>query len=173
MKAFRQVILSALLTLGAFTSVVFYTSCKNKCGSITCQNGGTCSDNKCSCPTGYYNNACQSAWDDPLIGTYHCSRSGCSPAVIGVNAWTSTITKNSVYSGYTINISNFDNSNTIVTGTVDSAIGGINHIVVAPAPGTFGVNATGTYENGVIKLQFTTASSTGAGYSCNMELVKQ
>ncbi len=174
MRAHRHILVTTLITLCAFGSVL-YTSCKSKCGSTTCQNGGICKDNKCVCVlgSGYSGSSCQNGWSDPVIGTYKCTRSNCYPAVTGVNAWTSAITKSSVNSGFTINISNFDNSNSIVTGTIDSAIGGVNKILISPPAGTYGINASGTYSNGVMTLHFTTASSVGPGYTCDMTLTKQ
>ncbi|MCW3122144.1 MAG: hypothetical protein JWQ38_1636 [Flavipsychrobacter sp.] len=173
MKTIRNILTTTLLTLFAFGSVV-YTSCKNKCGSTTCQSGGVCVDNKCVCPTGYSGTSCQTGWSDASIGTYNCVRSNCAPARVGATTWVSTVVKSGTNGGYTINITNFDNNNITVEGTIDSAIGGVNKIKVTPPSGSSGINATGTYTNGVISLHFTTASSVGgAGYSCNMTMTKQ
>jgi hypothetical protein len=92
---------------------------------------------------------------------------------VPAGAWVSSVTKNSVNGGYTINISNFDNSNTTITGSIDSAIGGVNKITISPASGSGGINARGTYSNGEIDLVFTTASVGGPGYTCNMVMKKQ
>ena len=91
----------------------------------------------------------------------------------GGNAWVSSVTKSSVNGGYMINISNFDNSNTTISGKIDSAIGGVNKIIVSPAAGSNGINASGTYSNGVITLHFTTSSVGGPGYTCDMTMKKQ
>ena len=165
MRSFISSVLVVLLSVGG---IVWLSSCKNKCGSTTCQNGGTCSDNKCVCPTGYTGNACETASDAQTIGTYNCTRSNCSPAVAGVNTWKSSITSVSG-NGYEVNISNFDNSNTTVVATVDTA----NNITIVPATGTYGVAATGKYANDTMKLQFTTSSAVGSGYRCDMTLVKE
>jgi hypothetical protein len=153
----------------ALFSAVLYSSCTNKCGSTTCQNGGTCTNNKCVCPTGYSGNSCQTAWSDEFIGTYNCSRSTCSPSVAGVNSWQSAITKSSTNGGYTIAISNFDNSNTTQTATVDS-VGGLR---IAPVAGSYGVSATGNWASSAITIYFTTYVSGGTGYHCTMTLVKE
>ena len=162
--------MTTLLTVAVFSSVL-YTSCnKNKCGNTTCANGGTCSSSLCVCPTGYSGNSCQTGWSDPFIGTYKCSRNNCSPAVTGDTAWISAITKASTNSGYTINISNFDNSNITIVATVDSN----QHIAISTAPPSYGVNANGTYLNGKINLNFTTSSIGGVGgYTCKMVLTKE
>ena len=164
--------LSVAATLGIFSAAVV-SSCKNKCGSTTCQNGGTCTDNKCVCPTGYSGNSCGSGWSDITIGTYNCVRSGCKPAVEGDSTWQSSITKNSVNGGYSINISRFDNSNFTVTATVDSNINGVSNVLISPATGTTGINATGTFSNNVMTLNFTTSATGGVGgYTCKMVMTK-
>ncbi len=159
--------------LSAFGSVL-YTSCKNKCGSTTCQNGGTCQDNSCTCPTGYSGNSCQTGWSDPAIGTYNCTRSNCVPASTGANTWISAVTKSGTNGGFTINITNFDATGKTLVANIDSAIGGVNKIVVSQPAGSYGINATGTCSGETINLHFTTSSpSGGAGYACNMVMVKQ
>jgi len=179
LKSFRQILIAATLTLGAFTAVL-YTSCKNKCGGTTCQNSGTCSDNVCICPEGYSGNACQTGWSTACIGTYNCTRENCTPAVTGVKTWQSAITADATNGGYTIDISNFNNSNTTVIATIDSAetpSSAVQQITVSTAAGTYGVNATGTYNVingvGIINLSYTTLLSGGTTYDCNMVMTKQ
>ena len=147
---------------------VLHTGCTNKCGSTTCQNGGTCTNNKCVCPAGYSGNSCQTAWSDEFIGTYKCSRSACSPSVAGINSWQSAITKASTNGGYTIYISNYDNSNITETATVDSA----GSLKITPASGTYGVSATGTWAATAITMDFTTYVTGGSSSHCTMTMVK-
>jgi len=163
--------IASVLLLGAF-SLVLFNSCKNKCGSTTCQNGGTCSSNVCICPTGYSGNACQIGWSDPVIGTYVCKREDCHPAVSGVNSWQSAVTKDATDGGFTVDISDFDNSNITVVATVDSAINGVSKVKVTAATGS-GISASGTYANGVMNLTFTTAVGGVGSYTCDMVLTKQ
>ena len=158
-------------------SAIMYSSCKNKCGSTTCQNGGTCDNNVCVCPIGYSGNACQTGWADASIGTYTCVRSACTPAVTGINTWQSSITKDATNGGYTVDISNFNNSNTTVVATVDTAAAnGSQQITISGAGGT-GTDASGslTITNGVtqISLHFTTYSGGIAGSSCEMIMRKE
>ena len=170
MKYLRYILITALLTTGIFSSVL-YTSCnKNKCGSTTCQNGGTCSGSVCVCPIGYSGISCQKGWSDIFIGTYKCKRNNCSPHVAGDSTWISSVTKSSTNGGYTINISNFDNSNITIAATVDSN----EHIVISTTPPSYGVNANGIYSSGNINMSFTTSSVGGVGgYTCNMVMTKE
>lgn len=168
-------LLAAVLTISIFSAVLF-ASCKNKCGSTTCQNGGTCTANVCVCPTGFSGNACQTGWTDVFIGTYNCSRNTCKPAVAtlpGDSTWQSSITRDATNPGYTINISRFDNSGITVAALIDSAVNGVSKLRITPATGTNGISATGSYANGVININFTTSSTGGVGgYTCNMVMTK-
>jgi hypothetical protein len=168
LRHLRYILSSVVFTLFIFSSVL-YTACSNKCGSLTCQNGGSCSGNKCVCPTGYYGNSCETGWSNACIGTYNCSRSGCSPAVTGAQAWVSKVSKASANGGYTVYISNFDN----VSGTIVATIDSTQNITIVPASGAVGINAKGTYADGKIKLHFTSYTTGGGGFSCDMLMVKQ
>ncbi len=169
MKVLRPVLLSALLTTGIFGSVL-YTGCKDKCGSTTCANGGTCSDNKCSCPTGYSGTTCATGMTDGLLGSYDCSRANCNPVQTGVNAWRSVISRSSTNGGYTFNISNFNNANIAVSLTVDSNM----NVTTNLATGQSGISARGKFASGKMTLHFTTFSAAGGveGPTCDMTMVK-
>ncbi len=66
-------------------------------------------------------------------------------------------------------ISNFNNSNVAQIATVDS----IGNIKITPAAGTYGVSATGVFNNNTITISFTTYVTGGAGYKCDMTLIKE
>ena len=178
MRSFRFFPVAALF-IALITCALVYTSCKNKCGSTTCQNGGTCDNNACICPVGYSGNSCQTGWADASIGTYTCVRSACSPAVSGINTWQSSITKDATNGGYTVDISNFNNSNTTVVATVDTAAAnGSQLITISGATGTgSGTNARGslTILNGVktSSLQFVTYGGGITGSTCEMTMRKE
>ncbi len=155
-----------------------FTSCKNKCGSTVCQNGGTCTDSKCVCPSGYSGSACQTGWSDDAIGTYNCTQGTCTPASTGKAPWQSAITRASTNGGYSINISNFDgNPSLSVTAIVDSAIDSSQSIRVSgTGAGGTGINANGslkiTNSQTVIKLNFQSYFNGTLGTSCTMTMVK-
>jgi len=128
------------------------------------------------CPTGFSGNACQTGWSTLAIGTYKCSRSDCSPAVSGINSWQSAITSDATNGGYTIDISNFDNSGLTIVAIIDSSIGGVSAVRVSQVAGTYGVEATGTYDSAasIMNLQYTSSGAGGvSGYKCNMILTKE
>ena len=66
-------------------------------------------------------------------------------------------------------ISNFNNSNVAQIATVDS----IGNIKITPAAGTYGVSATGVFNNNTITISFTTYVTGGAGYKCDMTMIKE
>jgi hypothetical protein len=154
---------------------LYVSGCKNKCGSIVCQNGASCISNLCSCPTGYWGNACQNSWSGEYIGTYDCVRGHCSPLVTNNDtAWVSAITVASSNGGYTVNISDFGGSTATVTATVDS----VNNIRVTSAVDSAGVDATGVYSTAtgksVITMTYTTTNGAGvAGTTCKMVMTKR
>lgn len=176
MKFFRQIALTALVTMGIFSTVV-YTGCKDKCGSTTCQNSGTCVDNVCSCPSGYSGASCENTWTTEFLGTYTCSNEQCSSSVSG-GTWESTVTVSSDNSGYTVTISNFAGSGVSVDATVDSA----SNLYITAVPGVSGISAKGNYSvnaanapNGEIFMHYTVTSGSSVGstgYECNMTMVK-
>jgi hypothetical protein len=169
--SFRSIAVSTLLTIGAFGSVL-YTSCnKDKCGTVTCENGGVCTSNLCVCATGYSDASCTTAWSTEYPGVYDCTVA-CSPQYSQA-PWKTTISIDATDGGYTIDLGNFFNTNQTVIAYVDS----VNHITIEPVAGTFGVSGSGTYKdtlNGEISLHFTTSSGSGAsGYECNMVMIKE
>ena len=170
MKFLRHILVTALFTMGIFASVL-YVGCKNKCGSITCNNGGTCESNTCVCPTGYYGNSCQTAFISALLGTYNCSRSDCSQAVSGASTWVSVVSAASTNAGYTFLISNFNNTNTTLTATVDS-LGNVNTDL---ANGVSGVVAKGKFVAPTMTLHYYTFSIASGivGAECNMTMTKE
>lgn len=174
MKNFRHIALSALVTIGAFGSVI-YTGCKDKCGSVTCENGGTCEENVCVCPTGYSGSSCTTTWTTEYVGTYNCTQK-CTPAAAG-GSWQSPVVVSVNNPGYTVTIENFAGTSSL---NIDATVDSIGNIVIAEPSGTYGISARGTYAtssqypNGFITLTYTTSSADGTGYyQCTMTMVKE
>ena len=170
-KSFRLITIAVLVTLSAFAAVLF-SSCKNKCGSTTCQNSGVCSDNVCECTTGYSGNSCQNSWSGVAVGTYNCTRSSCTQAISGPATWQSTVVTDATNGGYTVDISNFDGANITVIATIDSAKGTISNMSINN--GSDGINANGSYNSTNSTINFVYALYAGCirQYQCNMTMVK-
>ena len=142
MKSFRLVALSALLTVGTF-SAVLYTSCtKDACKGVTCQNGGTCSGGTCTCPTGYEGANCETASRDKIIKIWSASDVQVSPALT-LPTYTSSITGGTTISD--IKISNFS---ALFVHDVNATLSGNTITVVNQTPDndTFSVSGSGTYD---------------------------
>lgn len=71
MKNVRTILLTGVLTMGVFSTVI-YSSCskKSKCDGIQCKNGGTCNDGVCKCPLGYEGANCEIASATKFIGSF-------------------------------------------------------------------------------------------------------
>lgn len=71
MKNVRTILLTGVLTMGVFSTVI-YSSCskKDKCDDIVCKNGGTCNDGVCKCPLGFEGPNCETASNAKFIGTF-------------------------------------------------------------------------------------------------------
>lgn len=143
MKSFRLIALSALMTVGTFSTVV-YTSCtKDACKGVTCQNGGTCDGGTCVCPTGYEGSSCETASRTKIIKIWSASDLQVSPAVT-IPTYTSSIVAGTSITD--IKISNF--SNAYFTHDVNATLSG-NTITIGnqtPDADTFSVSGTGTYD---------------------------
>lgn len=87
MKSLKQIALSAFLTVSAF-SAVLYTSCsKDECKDVVCQNGGTCADGKCTCPTGIGGTNCETIYRTTYSNTYIGNGSDNSTPVNTYTGW--------------------------------------------------------------------------------------
>lgn len=59
MKNYRTLVLITVLTITSFCAVLYSSCKKDACSGVTCQNQGTCSGGKCTCPTGYSGDHCE------------------------------------------------------------------------------------------------------------------
>lgn len=70
MRFWKHSLLAAAVFMG-ITSVVTYTSCTNdSCKTLICRNGGTCSDEACTCPDGYEGQQCEVVSRHKFYGFY-------------------------------------------------------------------------------------------------------
>jgi hypothetical protein len=143
MNKIKNLVFSALLTLGAFGAVTF-TSCSSDdspvdpCAAVVCQNNGVCDNNgACSCPAGYEGTLCETTSRNRILNsgstatfTVGVGQDGCynpgytmtiNPGAnvdeIIINNFAGYGTSATV-SGLKVNGRNFTQTGTITTGAV-------------------------------------------------------
>lgn len=91
MKNLKSILLAGFLTVGTFASTIM-TSCNpDACKDVVCNNGGTCTDGTCSCPSGFEGANCDTESRTKLIGAYLLSGTDSDGGTYtNVNASTST-----------------------------------------------------------------------------------
>ncbi len=142
MKSFRLIALSALMTVGTFSTVV-YTSCtKDACKGVTCQNGGTCDGGTCVCPTGYEGSSCETASREKILKTWTASDTKVGGAALPT--YTSPIVAGTGISD--VKIGHFSDS--YFTHDVNATLSGNTLTIPTQIPDadTFAVAGTGTYD---------------------------
>ncbi len=151
MKSIRNVALSALLTIGAFSAIT-YTSCnKDECKDVVCKNGGTCVAGVCSCPTGYEGTNCETLSRDKFVGTYV----GTEICSVGTDNYSITVAANS--DNLKITMTNIYNEGFSAVGTVT----GKNTFSFSGSSGTTTYTGTGEL-TGTSALKVTYSITTGA-----------
>ncbi len=157
MKSIRNIALTALLTIGAFSAIT-YTSCNpDKCKDVVCQNGGTCSEGVCSCPVGYEGTLCETKSNAKFVGVWAvsetCGSAAQTPYQVTITADASDATK--------ILVNNLGNYGCTVGGTItwNSTVNGTSLTIADNKCGTQ-MNATGTYANGKITITYTATYGT-------------
>lgn len=70
MKTIKSTLIAVLAFL-AISSTVFLNSCaKDPCNDLNCQNGASCNDGSCICPTGYEGAECDITAASKFVGKY-------------------------------------------------------------------------------------------------------
>lgn len=140
MKSIRIIAMSALVTIGTF-STVFYTACnKDECKDVTCQNGGVCDGGTCVCPTGYEGSKCETAARAKFMKTWTASDTQAVPLAI-LPTYTSSIVAGSSITE--VKISKFSDS--YFLNDVKATISGTTITIASqtPDPDTFSVVGSG------------------------------
>ena len=91
MKKQKPIIITAIVMAILFSATIFSACTKTNnadpCSSITCENGGTCANGVCTCPTGYTGTNCQTAATTAI----QYNNNTYTPVIITVNGVKSTI----------------------------------------------------------------------------------
>ncbi len=117
MKKIKTLLLTSVITLTAFSAIVYSSCSKDRCSGVHCQNGGACSGGSCSCPSGYSGNFCE---------------------------YSTIIFQNNAYTDMSVNING--TSGTVPAQGTAAFVGlaGTNANVTAYTAGTYGVVYTWT-----------------------------
>jgi len=157
MKKVRTILLTGVLTMGVFSTVI-YSSCskKDKCDDIECKNGGSCNDGVCKCPLGYEGVNCETASKSKFLGSFN-AKDNC-PVANPARAYTDysiTITSGATATEvYVINLGDASpNPSDALTGTLVSK----NQIEIAPKTLSNNLTYSGT-------ITYTTAGKLSASF---------
>jgi hypothetical protein len=61
MKQTKAIAFTVMVTLLSFGAVIYSSCRRDRCKTLNCQNGGTCNDGFCYCPSGFTGTYCQTA----------------------------------------------------------------------------------------------------------------
>ena len=156
MKLFRQIALSALVTLGTFGAVVYSTSCnKDKCSGVTCQNGGTCNNGDCVCTTGYEGTSCETLSRAKFVKSWSASdliTGGTSPL-----AYTASIAAGTGSDVTQVIIGNTFSDNFFTVGPITATVNGSTITIPSQNPDAnkYSLSGTGTLANSKITWTYT------------------
>src|SRR4051812_3063461 len=71
MKArLKTISFSAIVTVAAFFSVVYFSCNRDKCKTIVCAHYGVCNDGVCICPSGYEGSNCETVSREKFLGNW-------------------------------------------------------------------------------------------------------
>lgn len=138
--AFSVLAISAMLT---------FSSCKDECKDVTCNNGGTCVEGTCDCATGFEGTSCDTEIRAKFQGTWtasdNCSLSGSDSYVVTSTDGTSIMD---------VNLTNFWG---VFNNPVKASINGNTITIASQAPDNDGyfVSGTGTLTGSTISWSYT------------------
>lgn len=173
MKSFKNIALSAVLAMGAFSAVTYTACTKDECKDVVCNNGGTCVSGNCNCPTGYEGEKCDTRSNTKFAGTYNAEET-CG----GTNSPAYQVTITASASNPTqVLINNLGNYGCSIGGTI-TFNGSVNaaQLTVNDTKCGYAMSATGNYSNGVLTIQYSavyTVNGSTTTDNCTATLTKQ
>ena len=160
MNQFKQILLTAVATIGIFSTTMI--SCNtDKCKSVVCANNGSCdgTTGSCVCATGYEGTTCATQSLSKFLGTSNTSQNysfnDASSAGCGTYTGTMTATRSTSDTTKLIltNLGGFGTS-TYVKATVNG-----NNLSIATQTVTGSttntISGSGVYSNGVVSGTYT------------------
>jgi hypothetical protein len=151
MKSIRIIALSALVTIGTF-STVFYTACnKDECKDVTCQNGGVCDGGNCICPTGYEGSKCETAARAKFMKTWSAADTQVTPIALVPTYISSIVAGSSITE---VKISKFSDS--YFLNDVKATVNGTTITIALQTPDndTFSVSGVGYIDTVAKKIKW-------------------
>ena len=150
MSKIKNLVFSALLTIGAFGAVTFTACNTDECKDVVCNNGGACISGTCSCTSGYEGNNCETQSRAKFQKNWNVNE---TPRI--ANPYTCLIAAGTNIRDVAI-ASTFANSffNNPITGTVD----GNTLTIPVQKPdvnGNYNVQGTLTFANGQLSSSYT------------------
>ncbi|MBS1773217.1 MAG: calcium-binding EGF-like domain-containing protein [Bacteroidetes bacterium] len=167
MKLIRNIALSVMLTIGAFSAVTYMACNKDACKNVVCNNGGTCVNGTCSCPTGFYGATCDSLVRNKFLGSW----SGADVCGSGTYNIALTIGSSSGAINALVNNPGGFGGTVQITGTVTSS----NALSFTNASVGGGRTLTGTmtFNGNNMTFAYTVTPAVGVVDNCNGTYTKQ
>jgi hypothetical protein len=154
MNRIKNIALSTLFSLLAFSAIT-YTACnKDECKDVVCANGGTCVGGACQCTAGYEGSDCKTLSTTKFIRTW-------------TGHWVNTAdpTKNGAYSsiisqGATFNTISITNFFDYFVHPVTATVNGTTATISLQSPdGTASVSGSGVFQNNQISFTYSVTNS--------------
>lgn len=160
MKSIRNIALSALLSVGAFTTITYTACTQDECKDVVCQNGGACVSGNCNCTTGYEGTSCETEVRAKFVKTWTASDKDISSGK-DLSTYNSNIVNGSGI--LDVKVSNFSG---LFVSDVKATVSGNTITISSQEPDADGyyVEGTGTYNSadGTISWTYTITSPQNA-----------